>query len=106
MSLGSGLPVRLVVKVFRAEDALSGAGEVAVAPSMGFSGYPGFWQLVRRGNHVRMASVAWACCRRGGFGVLRRLLPSCSWTMQSVATRLRGGSCAVLSGLDTGLISQ
>ncbi|MQL90895.1 hypothetical protein Taro_023497 [Colocasia esculenta] len=58
-----------------AEDALSSAGEVAVAPSMRFSGDLGFWRLVRRGNHVRTMLGVWACHQQGGFGVLRHLLP-------------------------------
>ncbi|MQL83806.1 hypothetical protein Taro_016296 [Colocasia esculenta] len=31
---------------------------------------------------------------------------SCSWTVWSVATRLRGGSCVLLSGLDTSVMNQ
>ncbi|MQM21156.1 hypothetical protein Taro_054190, partial [Colocasia esculenta] len=57
----------------RAEDALSGVGEVAVAPSMGFSSDLSFWLLVRRGNHMRMASGAWACHRRGGWPEAHRV---------------------------------
>ncbi|MQL80419.1 hypothetical protein Taro_012849 [Colocasia esculenta] len=51
-----------------AEEALSGIGEVAVAPSMEVSGGFDFGWLMQRGNHARTMLEAWACRRRGGFG--------------------------------------
>ncbi|MQL90690.1 hypothetical protein Taro_023304 [Colocasia esculenta] len=58
-----------------AEDALSGAGEELLWLLRQFSVDFGFGWLVRCGNHARTMLGAWACRRRGGFGVLRRLLP-------------------------------
>ncbi|MQM15641.1 hypothetical protein Taro_048591 [Colocasia esculenta] len=54
-------------------------GEAVVAPPVGFFGDSDFWRLLRRGNHARMVSGAWACWRRGGFDILQFLPTVLVW---------------------------
>ncbi|MQM11262.1 hypothetical protein Taro_044169 [Colocasia esculenta] len=60
----------------RAEEALFGTGEELLWLLRKFPVDFGFGWLVRRENHARTMFGAWACRRRGDFGVLRHLLPT------------------------------